>query len=118
MGLSVEDSRGGADTDISIQLTTQALRSGRTRAKPRTTGFTNFEYAIGGKWLELLKEIAPRVTRAAVLRESAIAAGPAQFGAIQALAPSLGVELRPVDTRDADEIERAITAFARARTAA
>jgi putative ABC transport system substrate-binding protein len=76
------------------------------------TGFTVFEYAMGGKWLELLKEIAPSVTRAAVLRESAIAAGPAQFGAIQAIAPSLGVELRPVDTRDAGEIERAITAFA------
>jgi putative ABC transport system substrate-binding protein len=76
------------------------------------TGFINFEYAFGGKWLELLKDIAPRVTRVAVLRESAIAAGPAQFGAIQAVAPSLGVELRPVDTRDAGEIERAITAFA------
>jgi putative ABC transport system substrate-binding protein len=76
------------------------------------TGFTIYEYSISGKWLELLKEIAPRVTRAAVLRESAIAAGPGQFGAIQALAPSLGVELRPVDVRDAGEIERAMTAFA------
>jgi putative ABC transport system substrate-binding protein len=77
------------------------------------TGFTVFEYSIGGKWLGLLKEIASEVTRVAVLRESAIAAGPAQFGAIQSVAPSLGVELRPVDTRDAGEIERAITAFAR-----
>ena len=77
------------------------------------TGFTVFEYAIGGKWLELLKEIAPRVTRVAVLREAAVAAGPAQFGAAQTVAPSLGMELRPVDTRDAGEIERAITAFAR-----
>jgi putative ABC transport system substrate-binding protein len=76
------------------------------------TGFTNFEYSIAGKWLELLKGIAPGVTRAAVLRESAISAGPGQFGAIQAVAPSLGVELRPVDVRDAGEIERAITAFA------
>jgi len=76
------------------------------------TGFTSFEYAIAGKWLELLKEIAPRTTRVAVLRESAIAAGPAQFGVIQAVAPSLGAELRPVDTRDAGEIERTITAFA------
>jgi putative ABC transport system substrate-binding protein len=76
------------------------------------TGFLNFEYTIGGKWLELLKEIAPHVTRAAVLREAAIAAGPAQFGAIQAVAPSLGAELRPIDVRDAGEIERAITAFA------
>jgi putative ABC transport system substrate-binding protein len=77
------------------------------------TGFTVFEYSMGGKWLELLKEIAPRVTRVAVLREFAVAAGPAQFSAAQTVAPSLGVELRPVDTRDAGEIERAITAFAR-----
>ena len=76
------------------------------------TGFSNFEYTIGGKWLELLKEIAPRVTRVAVLRESAIAAGPGQFGAIQAAAPAMAVEVLPVDVRDADEIERAITAFA------
>jgi putative tryptophan/tyrosine transport system substrate-binding protein len=77
------------------------------------TGFMAFEYGMGAKWLELLKEIAPGVARVVVLRESAIAAGPAQFGAIQAVAPSLGVELRPVDTRDADEIEHAIAAFAR-----
>jgi putative ABC transport system substrate-binding protein len=63
------------------------------------TGFTVYEYAISGKWLELLKEVAPRVTRAAVLRDTAIAPGLAQFGAIQALAPSLGVELRPIDVR-------------------
>ena len=77
------------------------------------TGFTVFEYSIGGKWLELLKEIAPHITRVAVLRELAMAAGPAQFSAAQTVAPSLGMELRPVDTRDAGEIERAITAFAR-----
>jgi putative tryptophan/tyrosine transport system substrate-binding protein len=77
------------------------------------TGFTVFDYSIGGKWLELLKEIAPGVKRVAVLREAAVAAGPAQFGAAQTAAPSLGMELRPVDTRDAGEIERAITAFAR-----
>jgi putative ABC transport system substrate-binding protein len=76
------------------------------------TGFTNFEYSIAGKWLELLKEIAPGVMRVAVFRESTIAAGAGQFGAIQAQAQSLGVELRPVDVRDAGEIERAITAFA------
>ena len=76
------------------------------------TGFTPFEYAIAGKMLELLKEVAPRVTRAAVLRDPAIAAGPGQFGAIQAVAPSLGVELRPVNVRDSDEIERSIAAFA------
>jgi putative ABC transport system substrate-binding protein len=77
------------------------------------TGFTGFEYAFAGKWLELLKEIAPSVTRAAVLREAGSVTGPAQFGAIQAVAPTLGVELRPVDTRNVDEIERDITAFAR-----
>jgi putative ABC transport system substrate-binding protein len=76
------------------------------------TGFTNFEYSIAPKWLELLKDIAPDVTRAAVLRESAIAAGPAQFGAIRAVAQSLGMEVRPVEVRDSGEIERAITAFA------
>jgi putative ABC transport system substrate-binding protein len=76
------------------------------------TGFTGYEYAVSGKWLELLKEIVPRVTRVAVLRDSAIAAGPGQFGAMQALAPSLGVELHPVDMHDPDEIERAIGAFA------
>jgi ABC-type uncharacterized transport system substrate-binding protein len=77
------------------------------------TGFTIFEYGLSGKWLELLKEIAPRVTRAAVLRDPAVASGIGQFAAIQALAPSLGMELRPVDVRDAGEIERAVTAFAR-----
>src|SRR5262249_35138404 len=76
------------------------------------TGFTGYEYAFAGKWLELLKEVAPSVRRAAVLRESGSVTGPAQLGAIQAVAPTLGVELRPVDTRDVDEIERAITAFA------
>ena len=78
------------------------------------TGFTNYEYGMSGKWLELLKEIAPRVTRAAVLRDPAVASGIGQYGAIQALAPSLGMELSPVDIRDAGEIERAVTAFARA----
>ena len=83
-------------------------------ARPRgnATGFTVYEYSISGKWLELLKEIAPRVTRAAVLRELGIATGLAQFGAIQALAPSLGVELRPIDVRDAGEMERTLVAFA------
>ena len=78
-----------------------------------TTGFTLFEYGISGKWLELLKEIAPRVTRAAVLRNPAIASGSGQLGAIQAVAPSFGVELSPVNVRDAGEIERAVAAFAR-----
>jgi putative ABC transport system substrate-binding protein len=83
-----------------------------SRPGGNATGFTSFDYAIAGKWLELLKEIAPRVTRVAVLRETATAAGPAQFGAIQSVAPSFGVELRPVGMGNADEIERAITTFA------
>jgi putative ABC transport system substrate-binding protein len=77
------------------------------------TGFTTFEYGMSAKWLELLKEIAPRVTRAAVLRDPAVASGIGQFGAAQAVAPSLGVELSPVDVRDANEIERAVIEFAR-----
>jgi putative ABC transport system substrate-binding protein len=78
-----------------------------------TTGFSAFEYSISGKWIELLKEIAPNVTRAAVLRDPALAAGIGQFAAIQALAPpSFGMELSPIDVHDPGEIERAITAFA------
>ena len=77
------------------------------------TGFLMFEYGISGKWLELLKQIAPGVTRAAVLRDPAITAGIGQFGAIQSVAPSLGVEMSPVNVRDAGEIERAVAAFAR-----
>ena len=76
------------------------------------TGFLLWEYSIAAKWLELLKQIAPHVTRAMVFRQSAIAAGPGQFGVIQAAAPSLGVDLRVADVRDAGEIERAITTFA------
>jgi putative tryptophan/tyrosine transport system substrate-binding protein len=76
------------------------------------TGFITYEYALAGKWLELLKEMSPSTARVAVLRDTAVAGGPAEFGAIQAVAPSLGVELRPVDVRNADEIERAITTFA------
>jgi putative tryptophan/tyrosine transport system substrate-binding protein len=83
------------------------------RPGSNATGFTVFEYGISGKWLELLKEIAPRVTRAAVIRDPATAAQIGQLGAIQSVAPSLGIELRPIDARDAGEIERAITAFAR-----
>ena len=72
------------------------------------TGFLMFEYGLSGKWLELLKQIAPGVTRVAVLRDPAIASGIGQFAAVQAVAPSLGVELSPVDVRDAPEIERAV----------
>jgi putative tryptophan/tyrosine transport system substrate-binding protein len=77
------------------------------------TGFTAFEYGISGKWLELLKEIAPRVTRVAVLRDPALASGGGQLGALQAVASSFGVELSPVGVRDAGDIERAVSAFAR-----
>jgi putative ABC transport system substrate-binding protein len=80
-----------------------------------TTGFSAFELGFGAKWLELLKEIAPRLTRVAVLRDLTI--GPAQLSAIQAVAPSFGVELSPVGVRDADEIERTIAAFARSSNA-
>jgi putative tryptophan/tyrosine transport system substrate-binding protein len=82
-----------------------------SRPGANITGFTNFEYTIGGKWLELLKEISPRLERVAVLRESAISAGAGQFGAISAAAHRLNVELRPVDVRDPGEIERDLTAF-------
>jgi ABC-type uncharacterized transport system substrate-binding protein len=86
-----------------------------TLARPggNATGFTIYEYGMSGKWLELLKEIAPRVTRAAVLRDPGVASGIGQFGAVQIVAPAFGVELTPVDVRDAGEIERAVTAFAR-----
>src|SRR5258705_6613538 len=77
------------------------------------TGFTPYEYGIGAKWLEVLKEVAPSVTRAAVLRDPAITAGIGLWGAIQSVSPSFGVELRPVDVRDAGEIERAVSSFAR-----
>jgi putative tryptophan/tyrosine transport system substrate-binding protein len=81
-----------------------------------TTGFSAFEYSLAGKWLEVLKEIAPSVTRVAVLRDPALAAGIGQFAAIQALAPaSLGVELTPIDVRDPGEIERAIGAARQSR---
>jgi putative ABC transport system substrate-binding protein len=77
------------------------------------TGFLSFEFGISGKWLELLKQIAPSVTRVAVLRNPAISSGPAQFGVIQAVASSFGVELTTVNMHDATEIERAVAAFAR-----
>jgi putative tryptophan/tyrosine transport system substrate-binding protein len=77
------------------------------------TGFMNFEFSLSGKWLELLKETAPSVTRAAVLRDAANPAGIGQFSVIQALAPSLGVDVSVVNVRDAGEIERAVAAFAR-----
>jgi putative ABC transport system substrate-binding protein len=80
------------------------------------TGFVSFEYGMSAKLLELLKEIAPNVTRAGIIRDPALALGPAQFAVIQSMAPSLGMEVSPINVRDASEIERAIAAFARANS--
>jgi putative ABC transport system substrate-binding protein len=87
--------------------------SNLARPGGNTTGFALFEYGTSAKWLELLKQIAPGVTRVAVLRDPAVVSGTAQLAAIQTVAPSFGVELSPVDVRDAGEIERTIAAFAR-----
>jgi putative ABC transport system substrate-binding protein len=81
------------------------------------TGFSFTEYGVSVKWLELLKEIAPSLARVAVLRDARQASGSGQFGAIQAVAPSFGVELSPIDVRDASDIERAIAAFVRSAKA-
>jgi len=77
------------------------------------TGFTSLEYGMSGKWLQLLKEVAPLVTRAAVLRDPSLPSGSGQLGAIQAVAPLLGVEVSPIDVRDGVEVERVMTEFAR-----
>jgi putative ABC transport system substrate-binding protein len=77
------------------------------------TGFVSFDYSIAGKWVELLKEIAPGVTRAAVLRDPAITGGIGQWGAVQTAAPSFGLDVTPLNLRDAAEIERAVATFAR-----
>jgi putative ABC transport system substrate-binding protein len=81
------------------------------------TGFMVFEYSLSGKWLELLKEVVPGVKRAAVLRDAASPSGTGEFGAIQAMAPSLGVEVNAINVRDAGEIERAVATFARSPNA-
>jgi putative ABC transport system substrate-binding protein len=118
---------GGSVAELLLQVTrtvpvvfTQAidpvgagLVDNLARPGGNATGFTVFEFGISAKWLELLKEVAPRVTRAAVLRDPAMAAGSGQLGAIQSAAPSFGVELSPVNVRAAGEIEHAVTAFAR-----
>ncbi|HVD85200.1 MAG TPA: ABC transporter substrate-binding protein [Bradyrhizobium sp.] len=98
---------GGVIDPVGAGLVNSLARPGGN-----TTGFTAFEYAIGAKWLELLKEVAPRITRAAVLRDSTIAAGIGQFAAIQATAP-FGIELSAVGLHDAAAIEPAVAAFAR-----
>jgi putative ABC transport system substrate-binding protein len=85
-----------------------------SRPGGNVTGFMHFEYSLSGKWLELLKEIAPGVTRAAVLRDSSDPGGIGQFAVIQSVAPAARLEVSPVNSRDAGEIERAIAAFARA----
>jgi len=72
-----------------------------------------YEYGLGGKWLELLKQMAPGMTRTAIIRDPTLTGGIGQFGAIQAVAPSLGIEVTPIDVRDTGEIERVIAAFAR-----
>jgi putative ABC transport system substrate-binding protein len=84
-----------------------------SRPGGNATGFLLFEYSLTAKWMELLKEIAPGVTRAAVLRDPANPTGIGQFAVIQSVAPSLGVEVSPINLRDAGEIERSVTAFAR-----
>jgi putative ABC transport system substrate-binding protein len=77
------------------------------------TGFMQFEYSLSGKWLELLKQVAPSTTRAAVIRDQAITSGIGQFAVLQSVAPSVGIEVVPINARAADEIERAIIAFSR-----
>jgi putative tryptophan/tyrosine transport system substrate-binding protein len=84
-----------------------------SRPGGNATGFMLFEYSLSAKWVELLKQIAPGVTRAAVLRDPATS-GIGQFAIVQSVAPSVGVEVSPINLRDAGEIERAVTAFARA----
>ena len=101
---------------IVFPLATDPVASGLVESLARpggnATGFMSFDVSVSAKWLELLKDIAPGLKRAAVLRTLATAVGPGQFGAIQAVAPSLGVELRPIDTGDAEQIEHAVVAFA------
>jgi len=90
----------------------------KSMARPggNATGFIQFEYSLSGKWLELLKQIAPGVTRAAVLRDPALTAGIGQFAVIQSVASSTGVDVAPVNLRDAAEIDRDVTALAGRRT--
>jgi putative ABC transport system substrate-binding protein len=90
----------------------------RSLARPgrNVTGFVKFEYSLSAKWLELLKQIAPGVTQVAVLRDPAVTAGIGQFAVIEALAPSLGVDVTAINVHDADEIERDVSSFARSGT--
>jgi putative ABC transport system substrate-binding protein len=79
------------------------------------TGFAQFEFSLSGKWLELLKQIVPGVTRAAILRDAGLGTGTSQFAAIQAMAPMLRMEVNPINMRDVDEIEQSVETFARAQ---
>ena len=99
---------------VAVDPNGAALVESLARPGGNATGFLSFEYSLSGKWLELLKQIAPALTRVAVLRDPALASGPAQYGIIQAAAPSLSMEVSPVNMRDANEIERAVATFARA----
>jgi putative ABC transport system substrate-binding protein len=120
----------GASAAIALQRTSRAvpivfataadpvgggLAMSLARPGSNATGFALSEYGGGAKWLELLKEIAPRVTRVAVIRDASVTGGTGGLAAIQAVAPSFRVELSPIGTHDADEIERGVTAFARRR---
>jgi putative ABC transport system substrate-binding protein len=102
---------------IVFAMVPDPVGSGFVASLPRpggtATGFMQFEYSLSAKWLELLKEIAPSMTRAAVLWDPAIPAGIGQFAVIQSVAPSAGVEVSPINVRDATEIERGVAAFAR-----
>ena len=85
-----------------------------SRPGGNATGFVQFEYSLSGKWVELLKQITPSVTRAAVLRDAAITSGIGQFAVIQAVAPSIGIEVSPINVRDSSEMARAVATFAQA----
>jgi putative ABC transport system substrate-binding protein len=98
---------------ISIDPVGSGFVDSLSRPGGNATGFMQFEYSLSAKWLELLKEIAPGVTRAAVVRDAATTAGIGQFAVIQSVAPSLGVEVSPINFRDGGEIERAVATFAR-----
>jgi len=118
---------GGQATELMLQTTRtipivfavvpdpvgSGLVSRLSRPGGNATGFMQFEYSLSGKWLELLTQIAPGVTRAAVLRDPTVTAGIGQFAVIQSVAPSVGVEVSPIDTNKATEIERAVLEFAR-----
>jgi putative ABC transport system substrate-binding protein len=109
--------RAGAQVPVVFVNVIDPVGSGRVNSLAHpgglVTGFSGTDYGISGKWLELLKQIAPRVSRVAVLRDPASQSGPGQFGALQGAGGMLGVELTPVDVRTAEAIERAVVAFAR-----